>query len=99
MNFFLEDLGGASGSLGNQGFVIRSILNQKNVENQFKKYIVEFVQCQLCRRQNTELVKDDKMRLWTIHCNSCKSNRSVRTIKGAEKKYEATEGATEPKKE
>lgn len=33
MNFFLEDLGGASGSLGNQGFVIRSILNQKNVEN------------------------------------------------------------------
>lgn len=28
------------------------------------------------------------MRLWKIHCNSCKSERSVRTIKGAEKKYE-----------
>ena len=33
------------------------------------------------------------MRLWTIHCNSCKSNRSVRTIKGAEKKYETAEVA------
>lgn len=27
------------------------------------------------------------MRLWNLHCNSCKSNRSVRTIKGAEKKF------------
>jgi translation initiation factor 2 subunit 2 len=87
MNFFLEDLGGTSGAIGNSGLVIKTLLNSNNVENLFKKYISEYVQCQLCRRQNTELIKDEKMRLWNLHCNSCKSNRSVRTIKGAEKKY------------
>ena len=94
MNFFLEDLGGSTGAIGNRGLgnffnysVIKNVLTQKNVENLFRKYISEFVQCQLCRRQNTELVKDEKMRLWNIHCLSCQSTRSVRTIKGAEKKY------------
>lgn len=88
MNFFLQDLGDISGSLSNSGFIIKTLLSGVNVENLFKKYITEYVQCQLCRRQNTELVRDEKMRLWNLHCNSCKSNRSVRTIKGAEKKYD-----------
>jgi translation initiation factor 2 subunit 2 len=83
MNFFLEDLGVSSGSIGNMGLIIKTVLSLINVENLFKKYITEYVQCQLCRRQNTELIKDEKMRLWILHCNSCKSNRSVRTIKGA----------------
>ena len=87
MNFFLEDLGGTSGSIGNSGLIIKTVLSTSNVENLFKKYITDYVQCQLCRRQNTELIKDEKMRLWNLHCNSCKSNRSVRTIRGAEKKY------------
>ena len=87
MNFFLDDLGGISGAIGNSGLAIKSMLNATHIQNLFKKYISEYVQCQLCRRQNTELIKDEKMRLWNLHCNSCKSNRSVRTIKGAEKKF------------
>lgn len=51
----------------------------------FRKYITEFVQCHICKRQNTELVKDDKMRLWTLQCNNCKSSRTVPTIKGSKK--------------
>ena len=31
MNFFLDDLGGSSGSLGKLGFVIKNVLTQKNV--------------------------------------------------------------------
>lgn len=46
------------------------------------------MQCQICKRQNTELIKDDKMRLWTLVCRDCKCKRSVPTIKGSEKKYE-----------
>jgi translation initiation factor 2 beta subunit (eIF-2beta)/eIF-5 len=53
MNFFLEDLGVSSGSIGNSGLIIKTILSLVNVENLFKKYITEYVQCQLCRRQNT----------------------------------------------
>lgn len=53
MNFFLEDLGGTSGSISKSGLIIKTILTSSNVENLFKKYITEYVQCQLCRRQNT----------------------------------------------
>jgi hypothetical protein len=34
------------------------------------------------------LVKDEKMRLWTLACRDCKCKRTVPTIKGSEKKYE-----------
>lgn len=54
----MDDLGGTSGAIGNSGLVIKTLLNSTHVENLFKKYISEYVQCQLCRRQNTELVKD-----------------------------------------
>ncbi len=57
MNFFLGDLG-AEGSLGSLGFTIKNILQPKQIENLFRKYIIEFVQCQICKRQNTDLVKD-----------------------------------------
>lgn len=94
MNFFLGDLG-AEGSLGSLGFskiwlieAIKNILQAKQIENLFRKYIIEFVQCQICKRQNTELVKDEKMRLWTLQCKNCKCSRTVPTIKGADKKYE-----------
>lgn len=63
-------------------------MQAKQIENLFRKYIIEFVQCQICKRQNTELVKDEKMRLWTLQCKNCKCSRTVPTIKGADKKYE-----------
>ena len=71
--------------------MIKNILQQKNVENMFRKYITEFVQCHICKRQNTELVKDDKMRLWTLQCNNCKSSRTVPTIKGSKTKNDKDE--------
>lgn len=80
------------GSLGFSTYwnnlAIKNILQPKQIENLFRKYIIEFVQCQICKRQNTELVKDEKMRLWTLQCKNCKCSRTVPTIKGADKKYE-----------
>lgn len=31
MNFFLEDLGGTSGSIGNMGLIIKTVLTPSNV--------------------------------------------------------------------
>jgi translation initiation factor 2 subunit 2 len=59
------------------------VIQQKQIENLFRKYITEYVQCQICKRQNTELVKDEKMRLWTLACRDCKCKRTVPTIKGS----------------
>lgn len=66
---------------------IKIVIQPKQIENLFRKYITEYVQCQICKRQNTELVKDEKMRLWTLICSDCKCKRTVPTIKGSEKKY------------
>jgi len=38
MNFFLGDLG-AEGSLGSIGFTIKNVLQPKQIENLFRKYI------------------------------------------------------------
>jgi translation initiation factor 2 subunit 2 len=76
--------------MGNVGFstylskiAIKIVVQQKQIENLFRKYITEYVQCQICKRQNTELVKDEKMRLWTLVCRDCKCKRTVPTIKGS----------------
>lgn len=67
---------------------IKIVLQQKQIENLFRKYITEYVQCLICKRQNTDLVKDYKMKLWSLVCKDCKCKRTVPTIKGSEKKYE-----------
>lgn len=49
------------------------------------KYIKEYVQCLLCKSQNTTLEKDKQTRLEILQCTNCKSQRSVAPIKGAKK--------------
>lgn len=79
MNFFLSELGSEGSQAGDQ-LTIKNRLQQKNVESLFKKYITEYVQCQLCKSQKTILEKDKQTRLEILQCENCKSQRSVAPI-------------------
>eukprot|EP00558_Chaetoceros_sp_UNC1202_P010711 CAMPEP_0197238106 /NCGR_PEP_ID=MMETSP1429-20130617/4706_1 /TAXON_ID=49237 /ORGANISM="Chaetoceros sp., Strain UNC1202" /LENGTH=250 /DNA_ID=CAMNT_0042697207 /DNA_START=71 /DNA_END=823 /DNA_ORIENTATION=+ len=88
--FFMAELGTEGSIDGSQRLVIRGKYVPKYIESLLRKYIVEYVTCQMCRSPNTELTKDSSTRLQFVNCKDCGSNRSVATIKSG---YHATSRA------
>ena len=43
----------------------------KQIESVVKKYMLAYVQCQMCKSFDTNLVKDSTTRLTFIECNRC----------------------------
>jgi len=79
--FFMAELG-TEGSIDGQGrLVIRGKYVPKYIESLLRKYIVEYVTCQMCRSPNTELTKDSGSRLHFCKCQDCGSSRSVAQIR------------------
>mmetsp|Transcript_39849 Transcript_39849/g.64612 ORF Transcript_39849/g.64612 Transcript_39849/m.64612 type:complete len:309 (+) Transcript_39849:144-1070(+) len=79
--FVMSELG-TSGSLdANQRLAIKGRFNPKQIENVLRRYIAEFVQCQMCRSFDTTLTRDPVSRLFFLRCEACGSQRSVTAIK------------------
>eukprot|EP00569_Conticribra_weissflogii_P004476 CAMPEP_0171329010 /NCGR_PEP_ID=MMETSP0878-20121228/967_1 /TAXON_ID=67004 /ORGANISM="Thalassiosira weissflogii, Strain CCMP1336" /LENGTH=245 /DNA_ID=CAMNT_0011828897 /DNA_START=76 /DNA_END=813 /DNA_ORIENTATION=- len=88
--FFMAELGTEGSIDGNQRLVIRGKYVPKYIESLLRKYIVEYVTCQMCRSPNTELTRDSGSRLYFIQCRDCGSSRSVAPISSG---YHATSRA------
>jgi translation initiation factor 2 subunit 2 len=88
--FFMAELGTEGSIDGNQRLVIRGKFVPKYLESLLRKYVVEYVTCQMCRSPNTDLVKDGASRLYFCHCRDCGSSRSVAPIRSG---YHATSRA------
>mmetsp|Transcript_58064 Transcript_58064/g.160539 ORF Transcript_58064/g.160539 Transcript_58064/m.160539 type:complete len:199 (+) Transcript_58064:2-598(+) len=79
--FFMAELGTEGSIDGTQRLVIRGKYVPKYIESLLRKYIVEYVTCQMCRSPNTTLTRDSVSRLYFIHCQDCGSSRSVAPIR------------------
>uniref|UniRef100_A0A7S1FNS5 Translation initiation factor IF2/IF5 domain-containing protein n=1 Tax=Corethron hystrix TaxID=216773 RepID=A0A7S1FNS5_9STRA len=88
--FFMAELGTEGNIDGNHRLVIRGRYQPRQIEILLRKYIVEYVTCQMCRSANTELTKDSVSRLYFCRCLNCGSNRSVGAIRSG---YHATSRA------
>ena len=88
--FFMAELGTEGSIDGNQRLVIRGKYVPKYIESLLRKYIVEYVTCQMCRSPNTELVRDSGSRLHFCNCRDCGSSRSGAPISSG---YHATSRA------
>ena len=88
--FFMAELGTEGSIDGNQRLVIRGKYVPKYIESLLRKYIVEYVTCQMCRSPNTELTRDSGSRLHFCNCRDCGSSRSVAPISSG---YHATSRA------
>ena len=70
------------------------------MESLLKKYIKEFVTCQMCKSPKTDLHRDKDSRLWNMMCRNCGAQRSCQSIKagflaqkkGARKRERLAEG-------
>jgi len=79
--FFMAELGTEGSIDGNQRLVIRGKYVPKYIESLLRKYIIEYVTCQMCRSPNTDLLKDSTTRLQFCNCKDCGSSRSVVAIR------------------
>lgn len=88
--FFMAELG-TEGSLdGNQRLIIRGKYLSKYIESLLRKYVIEYVTCEMCRSPHTTLKKDPSSRLYFCECQECGSRRSVAPIRSG---YHATSRA------
>lgn len=88
--FFMAELGTEGSIDGNQRLIIRGKYVAKYIESLLRKYVIEYVTCEMCRSPNTDLVKDQGSRLYFCNCRDCGSSRSVAPIKSG---YHATSRA------
>jgi translation initiation factor 2 subunit 2 len=88
--FFMAELGTEGSIDGNQRLIIRGKYVSKYIESLLRKYIIEYVTCEMCRSARTELVKDPASRLFFCNCLNCGSRRSVAPIRSG---YHATSRA------
>ena len=79
--FFMAELGTEGSIDGTQRLVIRGKYVPKYIESLLRKYIVNYVTCQMCRSPNTTLTRDSVSRLYFCHCQDCGSSRSVAPIR------------------
>lgn len=85
--FMMAELGTEGSIDGNKRLVIRGKFVPKYIESLLRKYIVEYVACQMCRSFNTSLTRDSVSRLFFVSCQDCGSSRSVAQIRAG---YHAT---------
>lgn len=88
--FFMAELGTEGSIDGNQRLVIRGKYVPKYIESLLRKYVVEYVTCEMCRSPNTTLERDSGSRLYFRSCKECGSRRSVAPIRSG---YHATSRA------
>ncbi|OQR95654.1 eukaryotic translation initiation factor 2 subunit beta [Thraustotheca clavata] len=81
LQFTLSELGTEGSIDGSQRLVIRGRYVPKYIESLLRKYITEYVTCQMCRSPNTTLTRDNVSRLHFAHCQECGSSRSVSVIR------------------
>ena len=73
---------GNEGSIdGSQRLMLRGRFVPKKIESLLRKYIVEYVTCEMCRSPNTELTRDPVSRLNFVNCKSCSASRAVSSIR------------------
>jgi translation initiation factor 2 subunit 2 len=79
--FMMAELGTEGSIDGNKRLVIRGKFVPKYIESLLRKYIGEYVSCQMCRSFNTALTRDNVSRLFFVACQDCGSSRSVAQIR------------------
>lgn len=79
--FMMAELGTEGAIDGNKRLVIRGKFVPKYIESLLRKYIGEYVACQMCRSFNTTLTRDSVSRLFFVSCQDCGSSRSVAQIR------------------
>jgi translation initiation factor 2 subunit 2 len=81
MDYILSELI-VDGSINiNSQLILQGIFRPIQIESLLKKYIMEYVSCQMCLSLETVITKNPITRLEFLQCGRCNASRSVLPIK------------------
>ena len=80
-DFIMAELGLTGSINDNHSLVIIGKLLPKPAELLLRKYISVYVTCHSCHGHNSTLARDPATRLCFLHCQDCRSSRSVAPIR------------------
>lgn len=78
LKYFTKEANCATSVSEDGKLIMSNILRNPYVENTLTKFITDHVQCQMCKSQNTSLIKKD--RLTYLVCSNCHAEKSVDAV-------------------
>jgi len=92
--FVLSEFGTEGSIAGDGQLILKGRYLPKHAETLLRKYIKEFVACEMCKAANTTLQRDASTRLYMVSCKNCGASRTAASIKSG---YHATTRADRKK--
>merc|ERR1711879_199605 len=80
ISFVLAEFGTEGSIAGDGQLILKGRYMPKHAESLLRKYIKEFVTCEMCKSANTNLSRDSSTRLWVVSCHNCGASRTATTI-------------------
>ena len=74
--FVLAEFGTEGSIAGDGQLILRGNYKEKHAESLLRKYIREFVTCDMCKSANTTLARDSSTRLYNVTCHNCGASRT-----------------------
>eukprot|EP01080_Neovahlkampfia_damariscottae_P008084 gene8084-12545_t len=81
LSFLLVELGTTGSVDGNGCLIIKGKVLGKDIESLLKRYMHDYVVCEMCGSLETSLTRNPTTRLHSLYCNHCKADRTVSAIK------------------
>lgn len=79
-DYLIAELGTTTSEDGKGRLLIKGRYNQKNIHKVLEKYILNYVQCSMCKSLNTRIIKNAANRLYFLECINCGSSKSVASV-------------------
>jgi len=80
LQFVLAEFGTEGSIAGDGQLILKGNYKDKHAESLLRKYIKEFVTCEMCKSANTDLNRDSSTRLYVVTCHNCGASRTATTI-------------------
>mmetsp|Transcript_65738 Transcript_65738/g.140625 ORF Transcript_65738/g.140625 Transcript_65738/m.140625 type:complete len:216 (+) Transcript_65738:88-735(+) len=81
IQFVLAEFGTEGSIAGDGQLILKGRYLPKHAESLLRKYIKEFVTCEMCKSANTHLHRDSSTRLHMVTCQNCGASRTAASIK------------------
>jgi len=78
--FMLSELSTTGTITSNYCFIIAGKYNQKQIQDNFTKYIAQYVQCDACKKLDSYIGKESITATEMLFCNDCGARRPVKPI-------------------
>lgn len=81
MQYAVTELATEGNLAGDGQLILKARFTEKHFESLLRRYIKEYVTCEMCKSANTTLQRDNVSRLQMVVCGNCTAQRSCTPIK------------------